>query len=144
MPSTNIKCRRESVRKWRLKNKLRVKEYNHRYRLNNLDQIKDNFKEWTKNNYAHRREYGNKRRRIVAKEQRQELETHLGGKCAKCGKTINLDFHHRDPSIKSFTIAEYLGKYTIDILLVESNKCELLCGGKGGCHKILHRNQRGN
>ena len=56
--------------------------------------------------------------------------------CAKCGETREyvLDFHHKDPSQKDFTI----GKISIkdsNLIQKEIEKCVLLCAN---CHREFH------
>ena len=63
---------------------------------------------------------------------------YLGGKCKKCGyaKCVNaLEFHHRDPSEKEFTIARKRQNYGWDRIKHELDKCDLLCSN---CHKEEH------
>lgn len=65
----------------------------------------------------------------------------LGGRCSVCGynKCMGaLDFHHRDPSTKSFNLASngLLGKW--DIVVAEAQKCIILCRN---CHAELHYQQ---
>ena len=60
-----------------------------------------------------------------------------GGKCQKCGydKCIEaLEFHHRDPSQKEFTIS---GSYNIswNKIQQELDKCDILCAN---CHREEH------
>lgn len=65
------------------------------------------------------------------------LVDELGGKCSKCGYDDNkrvLNFHHVDPSTKSFGISSKLGM-KLDTLRVEAAKCILLCAN---CHAIEH------
>lgn len=60
----------------------------------------------------------------------------LGGKCHKCGydKCIAaLDFHHKDPSTKKFTIGSKIKSFIE--LEKEALKCELLCSN---CHREFH------
>lgn len=63
----------------------------------------------------------------------------LGGKCSKCGYRNNisvLQFHHKDPSVKSFSLDQRnLSNRTINILQKEVNKCILLCAN---CHNEHH------
>ena len=55
----------------------------------------------------------------------------LGGCCARCGVTDNLEFDHIDPSTKSFTIAK--GSSASEVKFqAELEKCQLLCVE---CHK---------
>ena len=64
------------------------------------------------------------------------LVEYKGGECERCGykKCIDaLDFHHRDPSEKDFTIA---GKsWSFERLKKEADKCILVCSN---CHREIH------
>ena len=64
------------------------------------------------------------------KERREQLIEQLGGKCVGykkvCGVTENLQFDHKDPRTKSFTIAPKLTS-SIEVLYEEVDKCQLLC-----------------
>lgn len=60
--------------------------------------------------------------------------------CSQCGEShpACIEFHHRDPSQKEFTIGENLhvkGKQTI---IDEIAKCDVLCSN---CHRKLHYEQ---
>ena len=62
----------------------------------------------------------------------------LGGECACCHlkfDPIVYDFHHIDPTQKSFTLAEgmLLGEKRF---YEEVNKCILLCAN---CHRLVHK-----
>lgn len=62
---------------------------------------------------------------------------YLGGKCKICGynKCIaSLEFHHRNPEEKLFTISTNLNK-SWDNIVEELDKCDLLCSN---CHRELH------
>lgn len=63
----------------------------------------------------------------------------LGGKCQICGLVdhpIVYDFHHREPSEKSFAISDAFGYSTWGKIEKELKKCDLLCSH---CHrKITH------
>lgn len=65
-----------------------------------------------------------------------KLVEYKGGKCERCGynKCIEaLEFHHRNPSEKSFTIS---GKsFSLKRLKKEADKCILVCSN---CHKEIH------
>lgn len=82
--------------------------------------------EWTKENT---REYLRTRYR----EQRVEIFSILGGKCAKCGSAEGLEVDHIDPEIKSFSVGQLWGskKKWVEVL-EELKKCQALCSG---CHK---------
>jgi len=59
-----------------------------------------------------------------------------GGKCIKCGynKCIGcLEFHHRDPEEKEFTIGRNHRSYKN--MKKEADKCDLLCSN---CHREFH------
>lgn len=70
------------------------------------------------------------RRRLAAISQ-------LGGKCVRCGEDDQalLEFHHRDPSEKTFTICGRLAGVSEQKLQDELSKCDLLCDD---CHKKPH------
>jgi hypothetical protein len=58
----------------------------------------------------------------------------LGGKCVACDNTEALQFHHKDPSTKLFTLAK-LSSVAWDRFIAELGKCELRCAE---CHKKVH------
>ncbi len=63
----------------------------------------------------------------------------MGGKCSICGydrSSSALEFHHTDPSQKSFTLGSARGSIINWSLLVEeAKKCVLLCSN---CHREVH------
>lgn len=60
-----------------------------------------------------------------------------GGKCLDCENddTRILQFHHRDPAEKEFTIGSYAGIKSPAKIAAEIEKCDLLCAN---CHVIRH------
>lgn len=66
------------------------------------------------------------------KERREKAIDKLGGKCVKCGGTLELQFDHINPEEKSFTIAKRSSINEEDFWK-EIDKCQLLCGE---CHKL--------
>src|SRR5271166_3741002 len=73
-------------------------------------------------------------RRIRAK---RAAIAYLGGKCMRCDHTYHMaamEFHHRDPSQKDFTIANVANKKW-EVIKAELDKCDLLCSN---CHRIHH------
>lgn len=62
------------------------------------------------------------------REHRARGIAHLGGVCVGCGtdRLDEFDFHHIDPTTKSFTISSGL-KFGWARLVVEIDKCELRC-----------------
>jgi 5-methylcytosine-specific restriction endonuclease McrA len=66
-------------------------------------------------------------------KQKQEAVKYLGGKCQKCGydKSVTaMQFHHRNPDEKSFTISGNHSRAWTKTL-AELDKCDLLCAN---CH----------
>lgn len=55
----------------------------------------------------------------------------LGGSCTKCRSTSELQFDHIDPATKEFSIATRLAGVAMKRLLLELDKCQLLCQA---CH----------
>lgn len=72
----------------------------------------------------------NRKRRF---ERRNELIKYLGGKCANCGTTEDLEFDHINPKTIEFRIGSKL-LFKWARLLKEAKKCQLLC-------KPCHRNK---
>ncbi len=75
--------------------------------------------------------------KIRDKVKKEELIKFKGGKCEKCGYnkcSQALDFHHINPSVKEFGVNANKGQ-TIESLLEEAKKCELLCSN---CHREYH------
>ena len=65
------------------------------------------------------------------KERRDQVIERLGGKCARCSSTDDLQLDHKDPKIKSFPISRLINK-SWKRCLEELAKCQLLCEK---CHK---------
>ena len=72
------------------------------------------------------------------REKKKQAIIHKGGICERCGlKTEHYsvyDFHHLKGSDKEFDWRR-LCKFTWDKIMVELDKCELLCSN---CHRIEH------
>jgi hypothetical protein len=96
----------------------------------------------------HRRHYAKHRDEVIrkARERRQVVQSRLAVEksrraCERCGFShpAALDFHHRDPSRKSFAIATgpALGK-SWETIVEEIAKCEVLCAN---CHRIEHASE---
>ncbi len=60
-----------------------------------------------------------------------------GKKCERCGfdDARALEYHHKDPSEKEFTIGQIMAS-PIHVIEKEIEKCELICAN---CHTIDHR-----
>lgn len=68
-------------------------------------------------------------------------EIKLAKGCERCGfieHPAALEFHHRNPKTKKFTVGHgtHVG---LDRLLKEVAKCRILCAN---CHRILHTKRR--
>lgn len=74
-----------------------------------------------------------------ATERKLKLLALKGGCCEVCGYARNsaaLCFHHVDPSTKDFSLdSRKLSNSTYESLLVELEKCQLLCHN---CHMEIH------
>jgi 5-methylcytosine-specific restriction endonuclease McrA len=70
------------------------------------------------------------------KRKKIELVEYKGGKCVRCGynKCIEaLEFHHRNPKEKDFSISS--NSMGFEKMKLESDKCDLLCAN---CHREEH------
>lgn len=77
-------------------------------------------------------------KKYLQRIRKQKLVELLGNRCSKCGcqfPFVAYDFHHKDPTTKVFGIAESMLNISMDELLTELVKCELLCAN---CHRIHH------
>lgn len=81
--------------------------------------------------------YENQRLRAISRK--RELINMMGGQCCKCGYKKNyaaLEFHHIEPSEKSFQLdARHLSNTAMETIIEESKKCILVCSN---CHKEIH------
>ena len=106
--------------------KITIKKYLNEENLEDLNNRKNKIRYKTNSNYV---VDWRKRKKI-------ELLEYKGGKCEICGynKCIrSLEFHHRDPKEKDFTIS---GKsWSFERLKSEVDKCMLVCSN---CHNEIH------
>lgn len=68
------------------------------------------------------------------RKKKRKLVKLFGGKCKRCGyaRYIGaLDFHHKDPSMKKFSLSVKGLCYSWETILREARKCILLCKN---CH----------
>lgn len=83
---------------------------------------------------------------LCANHYRQEMRRRFwrallaerGDRCSKCKRRYPIavyDLHHRDPSTKEFAVSNQIGNRSLDELLAEARKCDLLCAN---CHRALH------
>lgn len=75
---------------------------------------------------------------LFRKERKSRLIEMAGGRCIRCGYdkcSEALEFHHRDPSAKSFVLALSGMTKSWERILLEFAKCDLLCRN---CHAEAH------
>ena len=104
----------------------------------------DNQRKW----YVRNRERLSEKLRAYRKEHKPSVVAWMikykkSISCVKCGENhpACLQFHHRDPSTKRFTIsAGVRACICIDDLIEEIKKCDVLCGN---CHAKLHAEECG-
>ena len=63
-----------------------------------------------------------------------DLKTGLACKCGESHPAC-LDFHHRDPATKLFTISEGVATRGRSVILEEIAKCDVICAN---CHRKHH------
>lgn len=95
--------------------------------------MKDKHYNTNKTRYLER----NRKRKKEKREWWLNLKNTLS--CKNCGisHVAVLDFHHRDPTEKEFTISNFYRIYEKKKILLELEKCDVLCSN---CHRILHWN----
>ena len=79
-----------------------------------------------------------------AERMRLITEYKLEHPCVRCGETHPgcLDFHHKDPALKDFTIGRAISNnYSLPRIRFEMEKCIVLCAN---CHRIEHWNNTYN
>jgi hypothetical protein len=65
-------------------------------------------------------------------------------RCTKCGQDhlATLDFHHRDPNTKDYSLAVMMGgSYKLETFIREFDKCDILCAN---CHRKHHWDEGGD
>ena len=123
---------------WIENNKERYEEYKKQYQIENKEWIAERSKKYREENPEHckklrRAQYEKHQEKLVGdqrrirKERRQYLEEYLGGKCVRCGATERLDFDHIIPANKSYTIGSNITCFSLEELILEVDKCQLLC-----------------
>jgi hypothetical protein len=62
--------------------------------------------------------------------------------CALCGKSFSvlcMDFHHRDPSTKLFSLGHSHAQYRPNKVLKEIEKCDVYCAN---CHRLITHKEK--
>lgn len=105
----------------------RCKTCDAEYRAQNKDKLADDNATY----YAKNKEHHQKRRQA---NKRWLNDLKLGRGCDKCGYAKcarSLEYHHRDPQTKLFSISNRVNRGSRERLLEEIAKCDLLCRN---CH----------
>lgn len=104
-------------------NREKISENGKRYRVENPEHCR----KLRRVQYEKHQEKLVEDQRRIRKERRQYLEEYLGGKCVRCGATERLDFDHIIPANKSYTIGSNITCFSLEELILEVDKCQLLC-----------------
>ena len=104
-------------------NKDKIRERQRKYYYDNPEHMK----KLRKAQYEKHQEKLVEDQKKIRKERRQYLEEYLGGKCVRCGTTERLEFDHIKPENKSYTIACNITSFSLEELILEVDKCQLLC-----------------
>ena len=118
------------------KEELRIKQQ--KYIEENKDKIREtqqsryynnpeHMKKLRKANYEKHQEKLVEGQRKIRDDRRTILRNRLGGKCVRCGSIENLEFDHIIKETKSFTISSSLTCFSVEDLILEVDKCQLLC-----------------
>lgn len=125
------------MREWYQKNKDKVKGWTRRWQESNPDAKraidKKKSDKWRAKNPDASKDGQAKRRDAI-----RALKASAKSAGCPCGETDpkKLQFHHRDPSTKSFNIGDGAGHHGIQRVLEELAKCDVLCTK---CHRDQHR-----
>lgn len=110
-------------KQYQLENKERISERNKKHRKENPE----HHKKLRKIQYEKHQEKLVEDQKRIRKERRQYLREYLGGKCVRCGATERLEFDHIIPADKSYTIGSNITCFSLEELILEVDKCQLLC-----------------
>ena len=108
------------------------KDCDKQYRIANKSRLSDLSKQYRQANRRVLNEKSVKYHRDI----KQILIDEHGGKCCICGYNKyfgSLEFHHKNPAEKDFSIAKKRGD--MERAREEANKCILVCSN---CHKEIH------
>ena len=88
--------------------------------------------------YSYCKKCWSRRRVAYNRNNKKDAIAYLGGSCQVCGYNkcdAALEFHHKDPTKKDFSISKHKG-VGIDKIKPELDKCALLCAN---CHRETHQ-----
>jgi predicted HNH restriction endonuclease len=107
--------------------------YQRRYSAKHKDEQRQRSRKFYEENV----ELTKERATFTRKQRDKFLQEHKSSHgCSVCGESrwYCLDYHHRDPSTKSFTIGVNR-RVSMEDLLAELEKCDVLCAN---CHRAVH------
>ena len=108
-------------------------EYAREYYKKNKNKIKEQNKKWA-NSPKGKRAKAIQAAKFTARRG-EFLNSHKNVPCMDCGKKYPpyvMDFDHRDPSTKSFTISQRRATISLQALENEIAKCDIICAN---CHR---------
>lgn len=106
---------------------------NKKYRGLHPDKKASSNKKWYEKNKKRYRLYGKKANDKV-KKLLYDIKKNLGCKECRMKNPVCLDFHHRDPNEKEFSVGEAYAKHVkLERILKEIKKCDVLCKN---CHAV--------
>lgn len=100
------------------------------FRKANPDYVREYQSDQRANNSEHHRAIINRSNRKAYARRKAAAIAQLGGQCARCASTDNLEFDHIDPSTKDINPSTYFGKGGVKARQAreaELKKCQLLC-----------------
>lgn len=129
------------------------REYDHAYYLRNREKKCRATKEWRaarspeerEKDLAYKRKYDKEHAQEIATRNREYMEkrkiwlldykkTHPCGECGESHPAC-IDFHHRNPEDKKFSISDNGKGKSLETLKKEIAKCRILCTN---CHRKFH------
>lgn len=139
-------CTKKRFEKYRSENPERIKEIAKRTRDKHKDEINRRNREYYQkikndpNHIAARKatyEKGKEKWQENDRARRKAFNQKYKSECAKCGENrlYLIQFHHIDPSTKSFCIGAYSTAKSEEELKAEVSKCVCLCSN---CHDEFH------
>lgn len=143
MPYRDLEKQREYQREWS-RRKFLDKDFQEerraakaRWRRENLSRVREYARNWKKTPIGRATTIrGRKSRDQEKRDWLAQLKINLV--CRVCGEDhpAALDFHHKDPATKEYSVARMVtGPYNLEQLKAEVDKCEVLCSN---CHRVLH------
>jgi Zn finger protein HypA/HybF involved in hydrogenase expression len=107
------------------------------WQAENGDKTKASVKKWQEKNIVKVREINNLAKQKRSYKHREFINEYKAKcSCSKCGENRSyvLDFHHIDPTQKSFNLGD-ASKYSFEKVELELEKCITLCRN---CHSEFH------